>query len=102
MWSPSSRFRPLNRICGHPPPPGSPVIRIQPTHRTRWSPLLLIGVMSILVVAFGILFGFIWVWMLSKKERAVKRYTEVKKQVELEASTKLITFHGDPPYPISE
>ncbi|KAK6929841.1 hypothetical protein RJ641_003935 [Dillenia turbinata] len=48
--------------------------------------LLLIGVMSILVVAFGILFGFIWVWMLSKKERAVKRYTEVKKQVEPEAS----------------
>ncbi|KAK6924956.1 Serine-threonine/tyrosine-protein kinase, catalytic domain [Dillenia turbinata] len=63
---------------------------------------LLIGVMSTLAVALGILFSLIWVWMLSKKERAVKRYTEVKKQVEPEASTKLITFHGDLPYPSSE
>ncbi|KAK6920811.1 Protein kinase domain [Dillenia turbinata] len=63
---------------------------------------LLIGVMSILAVAFGILFSFIWVWMLSKKDRALKRYTEVKKQVEPEGSTKLITFHGDLPYPSCE
>lgn len=41
--------------------------------------------------------------MLSKKERTVKKYTEVKKQKEpSETSKKLITFHGDLPYSSTE
>ncbi|KAM7479976.1 hypothetical protein LguiA_028189 [Lonicera macranthoides] len=61
-----------------------------------------IGAMSTLGIALIVLFIFLWVWLVSKKERAVKRYTEVKKQVHQETGTKLITFHGDLPYPSSE
>lgn len=87
----------------------------------------MIGAVSML--GFGIIFllGFLWVWLLTKKERAAKKYTEVKKQVHQEASknkflfkifadslvfflttfdvdigAKLITFHGDLPYPSCE
>ncbi|KAI8018354.1 LRR receptor-like serine/threonine-protein kinase FEI 1 [Camellia lanceoleosa] len=63
---------------------------------------ILIGVMAILGLAIIILLIFLWIWLLSKKERAAKKYTEVKKQVQQETSTKLITFHGDLPYPSSE
>ncbi|KZV23347.1 Leucine-rich repeat protein kinase family protein isoform 1 [Dorcoceras hygrometricum] len=61
-----------------------------------------IGALSALGLAFILLFGFLWIWLLSKKERAIKRYTEVKKQVYKEPSAKLITFHGDLPYPSCE
>ncbi|XP_021902685.1 LRR receptor-like serine/threonine-protein kinase FEI 2 [Carica papaya] len=63
---------------------------------------VLIGAMSTLGLAIFVLFAFLWVWLLSKKERGARRYTEVKKQVERETSTKLITFHGDLPYPSCE
>ncbi|KAM2487312.1 hypothetical protein ACFX1W_039261 [Malus domestica] len=63
---------------------------------------VLIGTMSALGFAFLILLTFLWVRLPSKKERVTKKYTEVKKQVNQEASTKLITFHGDMPYPSSE
>ncbi|KAG2679138.1 hypothetical protein I3760_11G036900 [Carya illinoinensis] len=63
---------------------------------------VLIGAMSTLCLALVVLLALLWAWMLSKKERAAKRYTEVKKQVQQDASTKLITFHGDLPYPSSE
>ncbi|XP_073035597.1 LRR receptor-like serine/threonine-protein kinase FEI 1 isoform X2 [Primulina eburnea] len=61
-----------------------------------------IGAISALGLAFILLSGFLWIWLLSKKERAIKRYTEVKKQVYKEPSAKLITFHGDLPYPSCE
>ncbi|XP_021761680.1 LRR receptor-like serine/threonine-protein kinase FEI 2 [Chenopodium quinoa] len=63
---------------------------------------LLIGAMSMLGVALLVVVALLWVWSVSKKERAAKKYTEVKKQVEPEAGTKLITFHGDLPYPSYE
>ncbi|TXG50414.1 hypothetical protein EZV62_022938 [Acer yangbiense] len=63
---------------------------------------VLIGAMSTMGLALVVLLAFLWICLLSKKERAVKRYTEVRKQVSQEASTKLITFHGDMPYPSSE
>ncbi|XP_050376616.1 LRR receptor-like serine/threonine-protein kinase FEI 2 [Argentina anserina] len=63
---------------------------------------LLIGVMSTMAVALFILLGFLWARLLSKKERVAKKYTEVTKQVNQEAGTKLITFHGDLPYPSCE
>ncbi|XP_062168485.1 LRR receptor-like serine/threonine-protein kinase FEI 2 [Alnus glutinosa] len=62
---------------------------------------VLIGAMSTMGLAL-VLIALLWVWLLSKKERTVKKYTEVKKQVDKEASTKLITFHGDLPYPSCE
>ncbi|KAK1363376.1 LRR receptor-like serine/threonine-protein kinase FEI 2 [Heracleum sosnowskyi] len=61
-----------------------------------------IGAMSTLTVALLVLIIFLWVWFLSKKERAVKRYKEVEKQPSKETGTKLMTFHGDLPYPSSE
>ncbi|KNA09290.1 hypothetical protein SOVF_154970 [Spinacia oleracea] len=63
---------------------------------------LLIGAMSMLGIALLVVIALLWVWSVSKKERAAKKYTEVKKQVEPEAGTKLITFHGDLPYPSFE
>ncbi|KAJ4712180.1 Receptor-like protein kinase [Melia azedarach] len=63
---------------------------------------VLIGAMSTLGLALIVLLAFLWICLLSKKERAVKRYTEVRKQVDQEAGTKLITFHGDMPYPSCE
>lgn len=63
---------------------------------------VLIGAMSTMGLALVVLLALLWVWLLSKKERTAKRYTEVKKQVDKEASTKLITFHGDLPYPSCE
>ncbi|XP_057785242.1 LRR receptor-like serine/threonine-protein kinase FEI 1 [Salvia miltiorrhiza] len=69
---------------------------------SRYIKGIVIGAVSML--AFGIIFllGFLWVWFLTKKERAAKKYTEVKKQVHQEARAKLITFHGDLPYPSCE
>ncbi|GAB4860707.1 hypothetical protein Ancab_035870 [Ancistrocladus abbreviatus] len=63
---------------------------------------VLIGAVSTSGVAFIVVFTFLWIRLLSKKERAAKKYTEVKKQVEHDAGTKLITFHGDLPYPSFE
>ncbi|PSR89633.1 LRR receptor-like serine/threonine-protein kinase FEI [Actinidia chinensis var. chinensis] len=63
---------------------------------------ILIAVMSIMGLLLIVLLVFLWIWFLSKKEKAVKKYTEVKKQVYQENCTKLITFHGDLPYPSSE
>ncbi|XP_020225653.1 LRR receptor-like serine/threonine-protein kinase FEI 1 [Cajanus cajan] len=69
------------------------------SHYMKW---VLIGAMATTGLALVMILSFLWTRMLSKKERAAKRYTEVKKQVDPEASTKLITFHGDLPYTSSE
>ncbi|KAJ7945962.1 Receptor-like protein kinase [Quillaja saponaria] len=63
---------------------------------------VIIGAMSTMGLALVIILSFLWARLLSRKERAAKRYSEVKKQVDPEASTKLITFHGDLPYPSCE
>lgn len=42
--------------------------------------------MSTMGLALVVLLALLWVWLLSKKERTAKRYTEVKKQVDKEAS----------------
>ncbi|CDP14870.1 unnamed protein product [Coffea canephora] len=63
---------------------------------------VVIGAMSTMSFVLIVLLAFLWVRLLSKKERAAKRYTEVKKQIYQEPSAKLITFHGDLPYPSCE
>ncbi|GER50002.1 leucine-rich repeat protein kinase family protein [Striga asiatica] len=63
---------------------------------------LVIGAMSMLGFAIILLLGFLFIWLFTKKERAAKKYTEVKKQVHQEPRAKLITFHGDLPYPSCE
>ncbi|XP_022727690.1 LRR receptor-like serine/threonine-protein kinase FEI 2 [Durio zibethinus] len=63
---------------------------------------VLIGAMSTMALVLVVLLAFLWICLPSKKERAAKRYTEVKKQVHQDMSTKLITFHGDLPYPSCE
>ncbi|GKV14130.1 hypothetical protein SLEP1_g25043 [Rubroshorea leprosula] len=64
---------------------------------------VLIGAMSTMSLVLVLLLVFLWIYLLSKKERAAKKYTEVKKQVHQESTgTKLITFHGDLPYPSCE
>lgn len=47
---------------------------------------VLIGAMSTMGLALVVLLAFLWICLLSKKERAVKRYTEVQKQVDQETS----------------
>ncbi|KAL5722573.1 hypothetical protein ACHQM5_006080 [Ranunculus cassubicifolius] len=75
-----------------PPGPGS-------TKRTsHYFNGVLIGAMSTMGVVLIVLLSFLWICLLSKKERAVKKYTEVQKQVDSDASAKLVTFHGDLPY----
>ncbi|AES91180.2 putative protein kinase RLK-Pelle-LRR-XIIIa family [Medicago truncatula] len=63
---------------------------------------VLIGAVATLGLALIITLSLLWVRLSSKKERAVRKYTEVKKQVDPSASAKLITFHGDMPYTSSE
>lgn len=63
---------------------------------------VLIGAVATLGLALIITLSLLWVRSSSKKERAVRKYTEVKKQVDPSASAKLITFHGDMPYTSSE
>ncbi|XVF09152.1 hypothetical protein REPUB_Repub07fG0066900 [Reevesia pubescens] len=63
---------------------------------------VLIGAMSTMALVLVVLLAFLWICLLSKKERAAKRYSEVKKQVHQDMRTKLITFHGDLPYPSCE
>ncbi|CAL5362143.1 unnamed protein product [Camellia sinensis] len=63
---------------------------------------VLIAVTSIMGLVVIVLLIFLWIWWLSKKERAAKKYTEVKKQVHQGKGTKLVTFHGDLPYPSYE
>ncbi|KAF5730131.1 hypothetical protein HS088_TW20G00501 [Tripterygium wilfordii] len=64
---------------------------------SRYIKGLLIGIVSTLGLVLIMLLVFLWICLLSKKERAAKKYTEVKKQV-VQENTKLITFHGDLPY----
>ena len=48
---------------------------------------ILIGAMSTMGLALVVILSFLWIRLLSKKERAVRKYTEVKKQrVDPEAS----------------
>ncbi|TYG60541.1 hypothetical protein ES288_D07G076800v1 [Gossypium darwinii] len=63
---------------------------------------VMIGAMLTMALVLIMLLAFLWIYLLSKKERALKRYTEVKQQVNHDTSTKLITFHGDLLYPSCE
>lgn len=59
---------------------------------------VLIGVMATMALTVAVLLAFLWIWLLSKKERAAKKYTEVKKQVDQEASkhnhrSNILYFH---------
>lgn len=47
---------------------------------------VMIGAMSTMGLALVVILSFLWICLLSKKERAAKRYTEVKKQVDQESS----------------
>lgn len=76
--------------------------RVPPKRSSHYIKAAVIGAMSTLGFVLIVLLGFLWVWLLSKKERAAKRYTEVKKQVHKEPTAKLVTFHGDLPYPSCE
>ncbi|XP_027902034.1 LRR receptor-like serine/threonine-protein kinase FEI 1 isoform X3 [Vigna unguiculata] len=69
-------------------------------HYVKW---LLVGAITIMGLALVITLSLLWICLLSKKERAARKYIEVKDQVNPESSrkddgTKLITFHGDLPY----
>ncbi|KAL8042179.1 hypothetical protein ABFX02_09G033700 [Erythranthe guttata] len=78
---------------------GSSTVRTRSSHYIKG---ILIGAVSMFAFAIIMLLGFSSIWFLSKKERAAKKYTEVKKQVHQEPRAKLITFHGDLPYPSCE
>ncbi|CAH9060162.1 unnamed protein product [Cuscuta epithymum] len=71
----------------------------KPYHYMR---AVVIGAMSTLGLVLVVLLVSLWVWSASKKERKAKKYTEVQKQATQEPCAKLITFHGDLPYPSCE
>ncbi|ESW10211.1 hypothetical protein PHAVU_009G190400 [Phaseolus vulgaris] len=71
------------------------------SHYVKW---LLVGAITIMGLVLVITLSSLWICLLSKKERAARRYIEVKDQLNPESSrkddagAKLITFHGDLPY----
>ncbi|KAF1001716.1 hypothetical protein AG4045_006698 [Apium graveolens] len=72
----------------------------RPSHYVKGA---LIGAVSTVCVAILLVLAiFFWVRLQSKKERDAKKYKEVYKQSRKETGTKLITFHGDLPYPSCE
>ncbi|KAI5683637.1 hypothetical protein M9H77_04865 [Catharanthus roseus] len=76
--------------------------RVPPKRSSHYIKAAVIGAMATMGFVLIVVLVFLWVWLLSKKERAAKRYTEVKKQVHQEPTAKLVTFHGDLPYPSCE
>ncbi|CAN4088171.1 unnamed protein product [Withania somnifera] len=98
-------FKPCRTSMGFPvvlPHAGSDEAAVPTKRSSHYIRAAVIGAISTLGFVLIVLFIFFWVWLLSKKERAAKKYTEVKKQVYKEPSAKLITFHGDLPYPSCE
>ncbi|KAI4303890.1 hypothetical protein MLD38_039474 [Melastoma candidum] len=69
---------------------------------SRYIKGILIGAMSTLGASIAVVVLFLSVRLHTKKERAATKYREVTKQAELDANVKLLTFHGDMPYPSSE
>ncbi|XP_019438025.1 PREDICTED: LRR receptor-like serine/threonine-protein kinase FEI 1 isoform X1 [Lupinus angustifolius] len=71
-----------------------------PTKRSSpYTKVVIIGAMSLMGLALIVILSFLWIRLLSKKERAVRKYAEVKKRLDPKTTgTKLITFHGDLPY----
>jgi len=49
---------------------------------------LLVGAITIMGLALVITLSLLWICLLSKKERAARRYIEVKDQVKQESSRK--------------
>ncbi|KAK9748016.1 hypothetical protein RND81_02G029900 [Saponaria officinalis] len=97
--------KPCRTSLGFPavlPHAESDEVQVPSKHSSHYIKGIVIGAMSMLAVALIVLLAFLWGWSVSKKERAAKKYTEVKKQVEQDGGTKLITFHGDLPYPSFE
>ncbi|KAL9239541.1 hypothetical protein vseg_013851 [Gypsophila vaccaria] len=97
--------KPCRTSLGFPavlPHAESDEVQVPSKHSSHYIKGIVIGAMSMLAVALIVLLAFLWGWSVSKKERAAKKYTEVKKQVESNGGTKLITFHGDLPYPSFE
>ncbi|KAL8457332.1 hypothetical protein ACS0TY_034436 [Phlomoides rotata] len=68
---------------------------------SRYIKGVIIGAVSALGLGIILIIGLL-IWLLAKKERAAKRYIELKKSVQQEPKAKLITFHGDLPYPSCE
>ncbi|WVZ11968.1 hypothetical protein V8G54_016498 [Vigna mungo] len=62
---------------------------------SRYMKVLLIYAIALMGVALVMVLSFLWTRLITKKERAAKRYTEVKKQVHPIASAKFITFRGN-------
>ncbi|KAJ4971056.1 hypothetical protein NE237_004155 [Protea cynaroides] len=54
----------------------------------------IVSIMGFLVLIVVLI--FLWIYLLSKKERATKKYREVKKQVYQDSTTKIVTFHSNP------
>ncbi|KAF7806162.1 LRR receptor-like serine/threonine-protein kinase FEI 1 [Senna tora] len=81
-----------------------------PTKRTssHYMKVLIISAMCAMGLALVIMVSILWICLLSKRERASRRYKNIKKQFYPESSTKhltgtkLITFHDDLPYPSSD
>lgn len=56
--------------------------------------VLLFYAIAIMGVALVMVLSFLWTRLISKKERAAKRYTEVKKQVHPVTSKKSVMFQN--------
>ncbi|KAF7838414.1 LRR receptor-like serine/threonine-protein kinase FEI 1 [Senna tora] len=83
-------------------PAGMSYLYIPTKRSSHYMKGVFIGAMSTMGISLVIILSFLWICLLSKKERAATNYVVVKKQVDPESGRKLITFHGDLPYPSAE
>ncbi|XP_043723341.1 LRR receptor-like serine/threonine-protein kinase FEI 1 isoform X7 [Telopea speciosissima] len=95
--------KPCRSFLGFPAVLPHEEVTAVPTKRSsHYMSGILIGAMSTMGLVLIVLLIFLWICLPSKKERAAKEYKEVKKQVDQDSSTKLVTFHGNLPYPSFE
>ncbi|CAL9077078.1 LRR receptor-like serine/threonine-protein kinase FEI 2 [Musa acuminata AAA Group] len=81
----------------------SPGISSIPTKRSsHFLNGVILGAMTTMALALVSILGFLWICLLSRKEKLAENYVKVQKQLVQDVGTKLVTFHGNLPYPSQE
>uniref|UniRef100_A0A804IV40 Protein kinase domain-containing protein n=1 Tax=Musa acuminata subsp. malaccensis TaxID=214687 RepID=A0A804IV40_MUSAM len=81
----------------------SPGISSIPTKRSsHFLNGVILGAMTTMALALVSILGFLWICLLSRKEKLAENYVKAQKQLVQDVGTKLVTFHGNLPYPSQE
>ncbi|XP_042426520.1 LRR receptor-like serine/threonine-protein kinase FEI 2 isoform X1 [Zingiber officinale] len=63
---------------------------------------IIIGAVTTMAFALVTILAFLWICLLSRKERLAGTYVKVKKQLVQDGGSKLVIFHGNLPYSSQE